>query len=287
MRVVAVDHVGEPLGAVHPPRRPDRPPLRGPDARRGGARCDVALLALPHKVSAQQVPEILKTGARIVDMSGDFRLRDAAAYEKLLRREAPAPRAAGDVRVRPAGTEPRGDQKAANTSRRRAASRRRSSSRCCRSRAPGSCRGVVQVVGITGSSGSGIAPAAGTHHPVRAVNLKTYKPLDHQHAPEIVETLASAGAKDVQLRFVPVSAPLSRGIFATCFVELPADMDGDALAALFQQSLRQRAVRAIRARPAARSGRGLREQLRRGRLHAGAAGRRDANGRHRQRRRTT
>ena len=58
VRVVAVDHVGEPLGAVHPPltgaptcgSRTSRPPRRR-------AGCDVALLALPHKVSAQQAPE--------------------------------------------------------------------------------------------------------------------------------------------------------------------------------------------------------------------------------------
>jgi len=76
---------------------------------------------------------------------------------------------------------------------------------------------TVHVTGITGSSGSGIAPSAGTHHPSRAGNLKTYKPLEHQHVPEIVQTLADAGARDVQLRFVPVSAPLTRGIFATCW----------------------------------------------------------------------
>ncbi len=94
---------------------------------------------------------------------------------------------------------------------------------------------VIHVQGITGSSGSGIAPQAGTHHPARAGNLKTYKPLDHQHVPEIVQTLADAGAKNVELRFVPVSAPLVRGIFATCFVELPADIDAAKLGALFDE----------------------------------------------------
>ena len=58
----------------------------------------------------------------------------------------------------------------------------------------------VHVVGMTGSSGSGVAPTAGTHHPVRAVNLKPYKVLEHQHTPEILETLAAAGAPGVELR---------------------------------------------------------------------------------------
>jgi N-acetyl-gamma-glutamyl-phosphate reductase len=78
---------------------------------------------------------------------------------------------------------------------------------------------------------------------VRAVNLKTYKPLVHQHTPEILETLAAAGAPDVQLRFTPVSAPLSRGIFVTVYLELPVDGPGGAvddqrLAALFDDAYR-------------------------------------------------
>ena len=39
----------------------------------------------------------------------------------------------------------------------------------------GLLRGAIHVLGITGSSGSGVVPSAGTHHPVRAVNLKSYK----------------------------------------------------------------------------------------------------------------
>ena len=95
---------------------------------------------------------------------------------------------------------------------------------------------VIHVMGITGSSGSGIAPQAGTHHPSRSGNLKTYKPLEHQHVPEIEQTLGDAGAKGVELRFVPVSAPLTRGIFATCFLELPAEIDGKRLASLFDET---------------------------------------------------
>ena len=87
--------------------------------------------------------------------------------------------------------------------------------------------------------GAGAAPQEGTHHPVRAVNLKTYKPLVHQHTPEIKETLAAAGAPGLELRFTPVSAPLSRGIFVTIYLELPADQVDDArLAALFDHAYR-------------------------------------------------
>src|SRR5204862_7128260 len=82
-RVASVDYVGEPLAAAHPNlegltdlRFEELPP---DEAARG---MDVVLLGLPHKVSAHKVPGIMKTGARIVDLSGDFRLRDARAYKK-------------------------------------------------------------------------------------------------------------------------------------------------------------------------------------------------------------
>ena len=100
----------------------------------------------------------------------------------------------------------------------------------------GLLEGIVHVQGITGSSGSGVAPSAGTHHPVRAGNLRTYKPLEHQHVPEIVQTLRAAGARDLALRFVPVSAPLGRGIFATAFVELDEAWTEERLVALYRDA---------------------------------------------------
>jgi N-acetyl-gamma-glutamyl-phosphate/LysW-gamma-L-alpha-aminoadipyl-6-phosphate reductase len=92
----------------------------------------------------------------------------------------------------------------------------------------GLLRGSVQVVGVTGSSGSGVTPSVTTHHPTRSVNLRAYRPLSHQHAPEIVAALAAAGA-EIELDFVPVSAPLARGIFATAFFHVPADTSAEAL----------------------------------------------------------
>ncbi|HEY8092076.1 MAG TPA: hypothetical protein VIF09_29645, partial [Polyangiaceae bacterium] len=100
----------------------------------------------------------------------------------------------------------------------------------------GLLQGPVEIVGITGSSGSGVAPSAGTHHPVRVNNLKTYKPLEHQHIPEIVQTLTDAGAREIVLRFVPVSAPLSRGIFATCFAHVDEMVGADAIRKLYAET---------------------------------------------------
>ena len=83
---------GEPLSAVHPNLEGQTDlkfeGLTPGEAARG---MDVVLLGLPHKVSAGKAPEIMKTGARIVDLSGDFRLRDPAAYAKYYGAEHPFP----------------------------------------------------------------------------------------------------------------------------------------------------------------------------------------------------
>lgn len=248
VRVASIDHVGEPLGAVHLPlagrtalRFEDLPPAAA------AAGCDIVLMGLPHKVSAQKVPAVLETGAKIVDMSGDFRLRDAAAYARYYGSPHPRPDLLGSF-VYGLPELNRGQIKGA---------RAVASPGCFATtielallplaragklgklgklgKVGKTTTGAIPILGITGSSGSGIAPSAATHHPVRALNLKTYRVLDHQHTPEIVETLAAAGAPGVQLRFVPVSAPLSRGILATCFVKVAASETMASIAALYDQ----------------------------------------------------
>jgi len=168
-------------------------------------------------------------------MSGDFRLRSAESYERYYKQKHPCPeRLAQFVYGLPELNRERIRQ-----------SRFIASPGCFATSVElgllplaraGLLSGVVHTQGITGSSGSGVAPSATTHHPVRAGNLRTYKPLEHQHLPEIEETLAAAGARALQLRFVPISAPLARGIFATSFVELPEEWTEDRLRKLYEDA---------------------------------------------------
>jgi N-acetyl-gamma-glutamyl-phosphate/LysW-gamma-L-alpha-aminoadipyl-6-phosphate reductase len=243
VRVASVDYVGQPLGAAHPPLT-GRTALRFEDLAPGAAAadCDVALLGLPHKVSARKAPELLATRAKIVDMSGDFRLRDLASYERFYGTKHPHPELLGQFVY---GL-PELNREAIR------AARAVASPGCFATTVElallplaraGLLRGPLHVLGITGSSGSGVVPSAGTHHPVRAVNLKSYKPLEHQHTPEIEETLRAAqpaaqrtgGGGLVELRFVPVSAPLSRGILVTCFLEVPAAETREGIAAHYRR----------------------------------------------------
>jgi N-acetyl-gamma-glutamyl-phosphate reductase len=238
VRVASIDYVGEPLAAVHENlegqtnlRFEGIPPV---EAARG---MDVVLLGLPHTVSARSMPELMKSGARVIDLSGDFRLRDPAAYETYYGAKHPCP---DELRK---GTFVYGLPELHRDAIRRASYV--ASPGCfattvelallplARARI---LTGPVEVVAITGSSGSGVTPSTGTHHPLRANNLRTYKPLEHQHVPEITQTLLHAGARELTLRFVPVSAPLSRGIFATCFAHVDESVSPDAVAGLYAET---------------------------------------------------
>jgi N-acetyl-gamma-glutamyl-phosphate reductase common form len=84
--------------------------------------------------------------------------------------------------------------------------------------------GDIQVVAATGSTGSGASASAATHHPERFVNLKAYKVLTHQHVPEVLTFLAGLGAQPT-VNFVPWSAPVDRGIFATSFIPMARGTD--------------------------------------------------------------
>lgn len=234
LRVASIDHVGEPLGAVHPNLEGATglvfEDLTPAEAAKG---CDVALLALPHKVTAAKVPELLALGVKIVDMSGDFRLRDAAVYERFYGAKHPHPELLGSFVYGLPELNRAAIREAKYVASPGCFATTIELALLPLARAGLIDGAVVHVQGITGSSGSGIAPQAGTHHPSRSGNLKTYKPLVHQHVPEVVQTLGDAGASGVELRFVPVSAPLSRGIFVTCFVEVGAEVDEATLAGLF------------------------------------------------------
>jgi [amino group carrier protein]-6-phospho-L-2-aminoadipate/5-phospho-L-glutamate reductase len=235
VRVASIDLVGEPLSAADPALE-GRTELvfEGISPAEAARGVDVVLLGLPHRVSATKVPELVPLGVRVVDMSGDFRLKQVAAYERFYGHVHPCP----ELLPRFVYGLPEQNREAIR------AARLVASPGCFATTialallplaGAGLLEGVVHVQGITGSSGSGAAPSAGTHHPVRAGNLRAYKPLEHQHVPEIEETLAAAGARDVALRFVPVSAPLGRGILATAFLELTEEWTQERLDALYRE----------------------------------------------------
>jgi N-acetyl-gamma-glutamyl-phosphate reductase len=237
-RVTSIDHVGEPLEAVHLNLTDTGLTFEEIPVSEAGADVDLVFLGLPHKVSATLAPELEGVGCKVVDLSGDFRLRDAGAYEKFYGQIHPHPDQLGKWTY---------GLPEINREQIRGANRVASPGCFATTIAlgllplahAGLLEGPIQTVAATGSSGSGAYAKPGTHHPLRAANLKIYKPLMHQHAPEIEQTLhdaASAGGQDGDfwLNFVPVSAPLPRGILANSFITVPEQVTPERVDELFR-----------------------------------------------------
>ena len=237
VRVASIDHVGEPLAAAHPNLEGQTDLVfESCTPEQAAAGVDVVLLGLPTTVSAKVVPDLMAAGVKVVDLSGAFRLNDPKRYERFYGEKHPHP----ELLERFVYGLPELNREAI------AESQTVASPGCFATTIElgliplakaGLLSGAVHTVGITGSSGSGSAPLPTTHHPVRASNLRAYRALNHQHAPEIEDTLRQAGAaSDVSVQFVPVSAPLPRGILATSFVRLPSKTKTEDLFAAFEKA---------------------------------------------------
>jgi N-acetyl-gamma-glutamyl-phosphate reductase len=220
----AADHVGEPVAAAHPHLEAfSDMRFEVFDAARAVAEADVVVMGLPPEPSFEVVRAARGTQARILDMSGAFRLRDAGLFEKFYGTKHPLPELLDQfVYGLP------------ELNRERIRGARFVASPGCFATTitlgllpfarAGLLHGSVHTVAVTGSSGAGKEPSETTHHPVRAGNVRTYRPLRHAHSPEIVTTLGSAGATEFSLEFVPLSGPYVRGIFATSFVCVPVQV---------------------------------------------------------------
>ena len=96
----------------------------------------------------------------------------------------------------------------------------------------------VFISGVTGSTGSGKSPSAGTHHPVRNSNFYAYKPLAHRHAPEVAALAEKSGGRKTSVHFVPHSGPFARGIHVTLQAKAKAPVADDQLRAVYEDAYR-------------------------------------------------
>ena len=74
----------------------------------------------------------------------------------------------------------------------------------------------IMVNAITGSTGAGVKPSSTTHFSWRSGNMSVYKPFEHQHVPEILQSIKKLQPSfDYALDFIPYLGDFTRGIFAT------------------------------------------------------------------------
>jgi N-acetyl-gamma-glutamyl-phosphate reductase len=97
----------------------------------------------------------------------------------------------------------------------------------------GLCDGPVYAAGVTGSTGAGRSPIPTTHHPERHSNLFAYNPLKHRHTPEVVQICQQLTGVTPELNFVPHSGPFARGIHMTLQARLAKSQTTDELREAF------------------------------------------------------
>ena len=218
---------GQPVHAAHPALRGQTELHFSEEADLEGA--DALLVAAEHGQSACTLPALLANGfdGAVVDLSADFRFRDAGLYETWFGYTHPAPTlldvfAYGLPEVY--APYPEETKYVAN---------------------PGCfATGIAlalwplaehvpalqaSVTALTGASGSGATPSAATHFPTRDGNVRAYKVLAHQHGPEIQQVLGPRA----QVAFAPASGPWTRGIWGTAHARLPEGIGADAVADWF------------------------------------------------------
>lgn len=239
-QVVSSSSAGRAVGEVHPHLRGlcDLQ-LAGELELASGDQLDGIFFCGRHGDAMELIPSLLdqRPDLRVIDLSADFRLQDPGLYPEWYGRKHAAPELLASF----AYGLPELNREAIRGSRRVAnpgcfaTAITLALAPLCKALSPST---TVTVTAVTGSSGSGAVPSARTHHPTRAGTLRAYRPLAHQHTPEILQSLArvTPGGAAPRLAFVPVSGPIVRGIYAVCQAALPASWDAQRLRAIYEEA---------------------------------------------------
>ena len=212
---------------------PALPLLAAEDAPLDAA--DVVFLCLPHAAAAETALVALAAGVRVIDLSADFRLRDAATYRQWYAHAHPAPELLAEAVY--------------------------GLTEVCRAELPGArlvanpgcyptsvllalrplLRSDVPLAGpiiadsASGVSGAGRTPTQTSHFVEVADNFSAYKiGRAHRHLPEMEQAIGDFRAGAPALIFSPHLLPVPRGILSTIYVQLAADVAEADLRALYR-----------------------------------------------------
>jgi len=193
---------------------------------------DLVFTAVPHQTAMQMIPELLDAGARVIDLSADFRLADAAVYAAWYQAHT-APQLLAEAvyglpeLFRPAigparlvanpGCYPTGAALAL---------------------APLLEKNRVDLSTIiidskSGTSGAGRGAKVGSLYCEVNEGFKAYGLPTHRHTPEIEQTLSGLAGQAVTISFSPHLVPANRGILSTCYATLTGRIGQDELLELF------------------------------------------------------
>ena len=194
--------------------------------------CDLLFLALPHGEAQKQIERFAGLAEKIVDLSGDFRLRSPALYKRWYGHDHAAPQWL-DKFVYGLPELHRAELKTA----------RYASGVGCNATvsilalAPLYRRGLVResVVDVkVGSSEGGNKPTSASHHPERANVVRSYAPAGHRHAAELIQELG-LNPDNPGLYLSITAVDMVRGALATCHCFLKEPLDERAIWNIYRQ----------------------------------------------------
>jgi N-acetyl-gamma-glutamyl-phosphate reductase len=210
-------------------------PLEALDIDAAASRVALMFFATPAGVSRTLVPQFLERGIRCIDLSGDFRLKDPQTYEDWYGQKPADPafleRAVyGLSEIN--GENIRDADLIANPG-------------CYPTAAllgliPALQNGLIAPNSVIIDAKSGLSGAGrktSLPHLFSEANesVRAYKLGAHQHIPEIEQALEAFTGQKVRITFTPHIVPMTRGILATIYADLQAEVTTEAVAALYRE----------------------------------------------------
>ncbi len=202
-------------------------------------KTDLVFCALPHGDSMDTVPLLLAAGLKVVDLSADFRLTDAAAYWQWYKKEHNAPQLLGRAVY---GLPEIYKEEIQNTS--FVANPGCYPTSVILGLAPLAAQGVVDwetlvVDAKSGTSGAGRVPSPMLHFSECAENFRAYRVAGHQHTPEMEQELGKLAGQKITLTFVPHLLPMVRGILSTIYLRLTVKIEEAEIREIYREFYRK------------------------------------------------
>jgi N-acetyl-gamma-glutamyl-phosphate reductase len=225
----------------------DLPPFEElrPDLLRG--RAEAVISCLPEKVGAQMIAELIGAGAKVVDVSADFRLKDPAQYKATYGADHPAPELLREA-VYGLSEFHRAELREA----RLVANPGCYPTGVLLALLPLIKRDLIEPSSIvidakSGTTGARRAPAIDQLFAEVNENFRAYKVGTHRHMPEMEQEIGAVLGREVAVMFVPHLLPVTRGILTSIFMRPRAGTTEQDVASAYEASFaKSRFVRILK-----------------------------------------
>lgn len=184
---------------------------------------DLVFVATPHGVAMKEVPGLLESGIKCIDLSGDYRMHDVPTYEKWYGHTHTDTENLKDA-VYGLPELFRKDIKGADLVANPGCYATATILACAPVMKTGCVNGDVFVDAKSGTSGAGMVPSARTHHATCGESIIPYGVGTHRHTPEIEMAVDRFAGSHSKVTFVPQLLPIVRGILSSCYFGLKKDL---------------------------------------------------------------